>query len=216
MKFFLDTAKVDEAEETRTWWGVISGITTNPTLLVSAKRTQEEVVAGLLAASSGTVHAEVVGEVEQMVEDGRRLAEPSPRIVIKVPASPEGLEATHRLSQEGIRVNVTLVFTVNQALLAARSGASFVSPFVGRLEDNGEDGVDLVRRIVQVFSLHALPTLVLAASLRTPDHVTRVALAGAHIATVPHHLLTQLLRHPLTEQGIQRFEQDWRSVKKSG
>lgn len=214
MKLFLDTANVDEIR--KAWeLGVISGVTTNPSLVAKEGRVFEEVLREIHAIVDGPISAEVVStRADEMVEEGKRLASIGKNIVIKVPMTEEGIKATHRFSQLGIRTNVTLIFSVNQALLAARAGASYVSPFVGRLDDVGQDGIQLVRDIVDLFHLHGIETEVIAASIRHPLHVTQSGLAGAHIATVPYKVITQMTKHPLTDIGLEKFLADWEAANK--
>jgi transaldolase len=214
MKLFLDTANVDEIR--KAWeLGVISGVTTNPSLVAKEGRVFEEVLKEIHAIVDGPISAEVVStRADEMVEEGKRLASIGKNIVIKVPMTEEGIKATHRFSQLGIRTNVTLIFSVNQALLAARAGASYVSPFVGRLDDVGQDGIQLVRDIVDLFHLHGIETEVIAASIRHPLHVTQSGLAGAHIATVPYKVITQMTKHPLTDIGLEKFLADWEAANK--
>ncbi|MGI8925968.1 MAG: fructose-6-phosphate aldolase [Tepidiformaceae bacterium] len=214
MQLFLDTASIDEVRAAARF-GVISGVTTNPTLLakeggVSYRQRIREIASVI----DGPISAEcVTRSADELLTEARELASWHPNVVVKIPIDEAGLEAIHRCSSEGIRVNVTLIFSANQALLAALAGASYLSPFVGRLDDIGEDGIELVRTCVGVMETHGLGARVLAASLRHPLHVTQAALAGAHVATIPPSLLPQLLKHPLTDLGIQRFLDD---AKKAG
>lgn len=213
MKIFLDTANVAEIEEAVSW-GVVSGVTTNPTLVSKESGSFQEILKRITSLVPGPVSAEVVStNSDGMVAEARELAAMAPNIVVKVPMCVDGLKAIKVLSSEGIRTNCTLVFSVNQALLAALAGATYVSPFVGRLDDTGSDGMRLVRNIVEVFDKHRIQVEVIAASIRHPMHVTMAALAGAHIATVPFKVLKQMVEHPLTDIGIQRFLQDWEKVK---
>lgn len=209
MQLFLDTANIDEIKEIAAW-GVLSGVTTNPTLVskegVDFKRRVKEIC----KIVSGPVSAEVVStDTEGMLGEGRDIATWAENVVVKCPLTPAGLAATNILSKDGIKVNVTLCFSVNQAILAARAGAYFVSPFVGRLDDINEDGIALIEQIVEVFHLHAFETKVLAASIRTPPHVSKAALAGADVATMPYKVFKQLVSHPLTDQGLEKFLADW-------
>ncbi|QBS37190.1 MULTISPECIES: fructose-6-phosphate aldolase [Thermaerobacter] len=214
MEIFLDTAQVDEIRRA-TAWGVVTGVTTNPTLMARAGGDPETVLKTIAQLVPGPVSAEVIAtDAEGMVREGRHLASLADNIVVKVPMTPAGLEATHRLAREGIRVNVTLVFQPGQALLAARAGATFVSPFVGRLDDVGEDGIGLVEEIVAIFRAQRLSTRVLAASIRHPRHVIAAARVGADIATMPMAVLEQLMRHPLTDAGLARFLADWEAARK--
>jgi transaldolase len=210
LKFFIDTANINEIREANAL-GVLSGVTTNPTLVAKEKGVSfEERLKEITAEVSGSVSAEVIGtKVEEMVEEGRKLAEIAPNITIKVPMTPDGLKAVKIFSEQGIKTNVTLIFTANQALLAARAGATYVSPFLGRLDDIGHDGLEVVTKIAEIFHIHGLPTEIIAASIRHPQHITEAALRGAHIATVPYKVILQLFNHPLTDKGIEQFLADW-------
>ncbi|WP_018461950.1 fructose-6-phosphate aldolase [Thermus oshimai] len=222
MELYLDTANLEEIREIAAW-GVLSGVTTNPTLLAKAfldrglRPTEEDLRAHLRAiceAVGGPVSAEVTAlEAPLMVEEGRRLASIHPQIVVKLPTTEEGLKACKTLSSEGIRVNMTLIFSANQALLAARAGAAYVSPFLGRVDDISWDGGELLREIVEMIAVQDLPVKVIAASIRHPRHVTEAALMGADIATLPHAVFKALLKHPLTDIGLKRFTEDWEKVK---
>ncbi|HEY8394231.1 MAG TPA: fructose-6-phosphate aldolase [Thermaerobacter sp.] len=213
MRLFLDTANVDEVREAVAW-GVVDGVTTNPTLMARAGGDPEVILRELASLVAGPISAEVIAtDADGMVEEGRRLAAIADNIVVKVPMTPAGLEATHRLAREGIRVNVTLVFQPGQALLAARAGATFVSPFVGRLDDIGEDGIGLVADVVEIFRAQGISTQVLAASIRHPQHVIEAARVGADIATMPFQVLKQLMHHPLTDAGLERFLKDWQAAR---
>lgn len=215
MKLFIDTANVDEIREAASW-GVISGVTTNPSLVAREGRLFKDVVAEICSIVNGPISAEVVSlEADKMVAEALEIAAWSPNIVIKIPMLPEGLKAVHRLASKGIKTNVTLVFTANQALLAARAGATFVSPFVGRLDDISTEGMAVVKEIADIFAIHDIPTEIIAASIRHPRHVTEAALAGAHIATVPYGVLKQMFKHPLTDAGVERFLADWAKVPKA-
>ena len=213
MQLFLDTASIDEVRAAARY-GVISGVTTNPSLLakeggVSYRQRIQEIAAVI----DGPISAECISRTaDELVAEARELAGWHPNVVVKIPIDAEGLEAIHRCSREGIRVNVTLIFSANQALLAALAGAAYLSPFVGRLDDVGHDGMELVRQCVEIVETHGLKARVLAASLRHPLHVTQAALAGAHIATIPPSLLPQMLKHPLTDAGIERFLDDARKA----
>ncbi len=212
MKFFLDTANLDELKKGASW-GILDGVTTNPTLIAREGRPLEEQVRLICGIVDGDISAEVVAtEAPAMIEEGRKLARIHKNIVVKCPLTREGIRATSALSKEGIRVNVTLCFSAGQALLAAKAGAYFVSPFVGRLDDIGSTGMDLVRAIVQIYRNYGFKTQVLAASLRSPTHVIDAALAGAHIATMPFKVLDMLFNHPLTDKGIDQFQKDWAKV----
>ena len=220
MELYLDTADLEEIREIALW-GVLSGVTTNPTLVAKAfageRLTWERLSQHLKAVcelAGGPVSAEVTAlEAEAMVEEGRRLAAIHPHIVVKLPTTEEGLKACKRLSAEGIPVNMTLIFSANQALLAARAGAAYVSPFLGRVDDISWDGGELLREIVEMREVQDLPVRVIAASIRHPRHVTEAALLGADIATMPHAVFKALLKHPLTDLGLKRFMEDWEKVK---
>jgi transaldolase len=213
MRIFLDTANVEEIREAAKL-GVVSGITTNPSLV--AKEGQADLKAVIQEISSiisGPISAEVLStEPEAMIEEARELSSWAPNVAVKIPISAKGLEATSVLSKEGIKVNFTLCFSLNQAILAALAGAKYVSSFVGRLDDVGHDGMQLVAEIVEVFQIYDFSTEVIAASIRHPLHCVAAAKAGAHIATVPYRVLMQMIQHPLTDVGIDRFAQDWQRV----
>jgi transaldolase len=212
VKIFLDTANLDELKKGASW-GILDGVTTNPTLIAREGRPLEEQVRLICGIVDGDISAEVVStEAPAMIEEGRKLARIHKNIVVKCPLTREGIRATCALSKEGIRVNVTLCFSPGQALLAAKAGAYFVSPFVGRLDDIGSTGMDVVRAIVQIYRNYGFKTQVLAASLRSPIHVIDAALAGAHIATMPFKVLDMLFNHPLTDKGIDQFQKDWAKV----
>lgn len=210
MKIFLDTANIGEIKHAAKI-GVISGVTTNPTLLAKeAGIGFEEAVREICSIVDGPVSAEVASlDAEGMVREAMEIASWASNVTIKIPITASGLEATRKLSAEGVKTNLTLCFSPNQGLLAALAGATFVSPFVGRLDDVGHDGMQVVADIVQIYKLHGLETKVIAASIRHPLHVTAAAKAGAHIATVPYKVLLQMIQHPLTEVGIARFLEDW-------
>lgn len=214
MKFFIDTANVEEIREVNSW-GIIAGVTTNPSLIAKEGRDFHQVVREITEIVAGPISAEVISlEAEGMIAEGRELAKISPHIVIKVPMTKEGLKATKVFSSEGIKTNVTLIFSANQALMAARAGATYVSPFVGRLDDISQDGMQLIKDIVDIFFLHEIESEIIAASVRHPIHVLESAKAGAHIATVPFKVLSQMFEHPLTSAGIDRFLKDWEGMKK--
>jgi transaldolase len=215
MKIFIDTANVAEIRNAAEM-GILSGVTTNPSLVAKEGRDFIEVLKEIVSIVDGPVSAEVVSlDAESMVEEALPLADIHPNIVIKVPMTAEGLKAVNRLAKRGIRTNVTLVFTANQALLAARAGASFVSPFIGRLDDISYDGVELISDIATIFDLHDIETEIIAASIRHPMHVTQAAKAGADIATCPYAVIDKMIHHPLTDQGIERFLADWSKVTKA-
>jgi transaldolase len=212
MKIFLDTANLDELRKGAEW-GIVDGVTTNPSLIAREGRPIEEQIRRICDIIDGDVSAEVVAtEASEMVREARRLAGIHPNVVVKVPLTREGIKATAALSQEGIRLNVTLCFSPAQALLAAKAGAYIVSPFVGRLDDIGHIGMDLIREITQIYRNYGFKTQVLAASLRSPTHVIQAALAGADIATMPFRVLDMLFNHPLTEKGLEQFLKDWAKV----
>ncbi len=214
MKLFVDTANVDEIRKANDL-GVICGVTTNPSLIAKEGRDFEEVVKEITQIVDGPISAEVISlESGKMVEEAIELAKIHPNIVIKIPMCEEGLKAVKILSNKGIRTNVTLIFSAAQALLAARAGASYVSPFVGRLDDIGMEGIKLVEEVAEIFQIHGIETEIIAASIRNPIHVTACAKAGADIATVPYKILVQMTKHPLTDAGIARFLKDWESVPK--
>jgi transaldolase len=213
LKFFIDTANIDEIRSANQL-GVLAGVTTNPSLVakegVSFVDRLKEITAEV---TEGSVSAEVIAEdAEGMIKEGLELAQIAPNITIKVPMTLEGLKAVKAFSDKGIKTNVTLIFNPNQALLAARAGATYVSPFLGRLDDIGHDGMQLVATIAEIFNRHGIETEIIAASIRHPMHVTDAALNGAHIATVPFNVLSQLVKHPLTDQGIEKFLADWAKV----
>ncbi|HEV8516561.1 MAG TPA: fructose-6-phosphate aldolase [Candidatus Limnocylindrales bacterium] len=213
MKIFLDTAEIDEIR-TAARWGVLDGVTTNPTLYGKVGGSYEDVLRQICNLTPGPVSAEVVAEeVEEMLREGRAFAKLAPNIVVKVPMSEEGLEAISRFAEEGIKTNCTLVFSANQGLLAAKAGASLLSPFVGRIDDINMEGMDVVRELVTIIEVHGLDAEVLAASIRHPRHVTDAAIAGAHIATLPFKVLQQMVHHPLTDKGIKTFRDDWNKAR---
>jgi transaldolase len=213
MKLFLDTANVDEIRKANDL-GVICGVTTNPSLIAKEGRNFEEVVKEICSIVDGPISAEVISlDAEGMVVEALPLVAIHPNIIIKIPMTLEGLKATKQLAAKGIKTNVTLIFSANQALLAARAGATYVSPFIGRLDDINQDGMDVIREIAEMFSIHGINSEIIAASVRTPLHVTQSALAGADIATVPYKVIEAMSKHPLTDKGIERFLADWETVK---
>ncbi len=215
MKLFLDTANLAEIKKIAAM-GLLDGVTTNPTLISKEKGAFKDIVRNICEVVPGPVNAEVVStEAEGMVKEGRDLAKIHPNIIVKVPMTREGMVAVRKLANEKIRTNVTLIFSPTQALLAAKAGASYVSPFLGRLDDVGHVGMDLVRQIVAIFDNYEFETEVLAASLRNPVHVIEAALAGADISTLPAKVFDQLFDHPLTDIGLRRFLEDWEKVKQS-
>ena len=214
MRFFIDTAKVEDIRKANDM-GVICGVTTNPSLIAKEGRAFEEVIAEIASIVDGPISGEVkatTADAEGMIREGREIAKIHPNMVVKIPMTVEGLKACKVLSAEGIKVNVTLIFTSNQALLAARAGAAFVSPFLGRLDDISQRGVDLIRELSDIFAMTELDTEIIAASVRNPVHVTDCALAGADIATVPYGVIEQMVKHPLTDAGIVRFQEDYKAV----
>ena len=214
MKFFIDTAKVEDIKKASDM-GVICGVTTNPSLIAKEGRVFEEVIREITAIVDGPISGEVKAtttDAEGMIAEGKSIAAIHPNMVVKIPMTAEGLKACKVLAEEGIKVNMTLIFTANQALLAARAGAAYVSPFLGRLDDISVRGIDLIREISEMFSIADLDTKIIAASVRNPIHVTDCALAGADIATVPYKVIEQMIKHPLTDQGIEKFQADYRAV----
>lgn len=214
MKFFIDTAKVEDIKKANDM-GVICGVTTNPSLIAKEGRVFEEVIAEIASIVDGPISGEVKAtttDAEGMIAEGREIAKIHKNMVVKIPMTAEGLKACKVLSAEGIKTNVTLVFTANQALLAARAGATYVSPFLGRLDDISTPGIDLIRTISDIFAVAGIDTEIIAASVRHPIHVTDCALAGADIATVPYSVIEQMIKHPLTDQGIEKFQADYKAV----
>ena len=214
MKIFMDTANVEEISRFVDW-GVVYGVTTNPSLIAKTGRTQAEVIPEIAKLVEGPVSAEVIStECQGMVEEARKLVQIAENIVIKIPCIPEGLKAVKILSAEGIKTNVTLVFSMTQALMAARAGATYVSPFIGRLDDIGEDGVLLVKNIVEAFKIYGIETEVIAASIRNLAHVDAVMLTGCQIATIPTKVLEQMIKHDLTDKGLAAFLADYQNSLK--
>src|SRR3954465_8623179 len=215
MKLFLDTADIEEIRIAARW-GVLDGVTTNPTLYAKIGGSYEDILKEICELTPGPVSAEVVAEdVEGMLTEGRAFAKLAPNIVVKVPMSEEGLEAMSRFAEEGIKTNCTLIFPANQGLLAAKAGASLLSPFVGRLDDINQDGMIVIRELSEIVAIHELDTEVLAASIRNPLQMTQCALAGAHVATLPFKVLQQMVHHPLTDKGIVQFRSDWDKARKA-
>ena len=213
MKLFIDTANIDEIKEIDEW-GVICGVTTNPSLIAKEGREFKEVVKEIAGIVDGPISAEVISlDKEGMLKEARELAKIHPNIIIKIPMTKEGLKAVKVLYNEGVKTNVTLIFSANQALLAARAGATYVSPFVGRLDDIGNEGIYIIEDIVEVFNMHNINTEIIAASIRHPIHVLDAAKAGAHISTIPYKVFVQMLTHPLTDSGIDKFLKDWDSLQ---
>ena len=214
MKFFIDTANVDEIRKANDM-GVICGVTTNPSLIAKEGKDYVETLKEIASIVDGPISGEVKAttvDAEGMIAEGREIAAIHPNMVVKIPMTVEGLKACKVLTAEGIKTNVTLIFTANQALLAVRAGATYVSPFLGRLDDISTRGVDLIREIAEIFEVAGLDTQIIAASVRNPIHVTDCALAGADIATVPYKVIEQMTKHPLTDQGIEKFQADYKAV----
>jgi transaldolase len=213
MKIFLDTAEIEEIRIAARW-GVLDGVTTNPSLYAKVGGSYDDLLAQICKITSGPVSAEVIADdVEGMLTEGRHFAKIAPNIVIKVAMSENGLEAISRFKAEGIKTNCTLIFSANQGLLAAKAGASLISPFVGRLDDINEDGMTVIRELTEIFALYDIKAEVLAASIRHPLHVTQAALSGAHVATLPFKVLQQMVHHPLTDKGIVQFKKDWEAAR---
>lgn len=215
MKLFIDTANVDEIKEINSW-GVIEGVTTNPSLIAKEGRVFENVVKEITQIVDGPISAEVISmDSEGMIKEGEELSKIHENIVIKIPMCAEGLKAVSALNKKGIKTNVTLIFSSNQALLAAKAGASYVSPFVGRLDDIGQEGIMLIEEVAEIFSIHGIETEIISASIRHPQHVLTSAKAGADISTVPYKVFKQMLGHPMTDIGIEKFLKDWETVPKN-
>ncbi len=214
MKFFIDTANIDEIRAANEL-GILAGVTTNPSLVAKEGISFHDRLREITEEVSGSVSAEVIAEdAKGMIEEGKELAAIAPNITVKVPMTLEGLKAVKAFSELNIKTNVTLIFNANQALLAARAGATYVSPFLGRLDDIGHDGMQLIATIAEMFDIHGIKTEIIAASIRHPLHVTDAALNGAHVATIPYKVLEQLVKHPLTDSGIERFLADWNKAAK--
>ena len=214
MKFFIDTANVEDIKRANDM-GVICGVTTNPSLIAKEGRDFKEVIKEITSIVDGPISGEVKAttvDAEGMIREGREIAAIHPNMVVKIPMTVEGLKAVKVLSSEGIKTNVTLIFTANQALLAAEAGATYVSPFLGRLDEINQPGIELVRTIAEIFAVYGYETEIIAASVRNPIHVTDCALAGADIATVPYKVIEQMTKHPLTDQGIEKFQADYKAV----
>ncbi len=214
MKFFIDTANVDDIRKANDM-GVICGVTTNPSLIAKEGRDFNEVIKEITSIVDGPISGEVKAttvDAEGMIAEGREIAKIHKNMVVKIPMTVEGLKAVKALSAEGIKTNVTLVFSANQAILAANAGATYVSPFLGRLDDISQPGIDLIRDIAEIFDIYGYDTEIIAASVRNPIHVTDCALAGAHIATIPYSVIEQMTKHPLTTQGIEKFQKDYIAV----
>lgn len=214
MKLFIDTANIDEIREINDW-GVICGVTTNPSLIAKEGRDFKEVIHEITSIVDGPISAEVISlNADEMVKEALELVKIHKNIVIKIPMTKEGLKAVSMLSKKGIKTNVTLIFSASQALLAARAGATYVSPFVGRMDDISNEGINIIEDIVDIFDIHGLNTEIISASIRHPVHVIQSAKAGAHIATVPYKIFQAMVMHPLTDIGIDKFLKDWESVPK--
>lgn len=212
MKLFIDTANINEIREINEW-GILSGVTTNPSLIAKEGKVFQDVIHEIVQIVDGPISAEVISlKADGMVKEARELAKIHKNIVIKIPITEEGLKAVHVLSSEGIKTNVTLIFSAAQALLAAKAGATYVSPFVGRLDDIADNGMSLISVIAKIFENYGLSTEIIAASIRGPQDVVDAAKYGAHIATIPYKVLRQMVKHPLTDSGIERFLADWASV----
>lgn len=209
---FLDTANVEDIREANDM-GIICGVTTNPSLIAKEGRDFKEVIKEITSIVDGPISGEVISEdADGMIKEGREIAKIHKNMIVKIPMTTEGLKAVKVLSSEGIKTNVTLIFSANQALLAANAGAAYVSPFLGRLDDISMDGVELIRTIAEIFEIHEIKTEIIAASIRNPIHVTESARAGADIATVPYNIIKQMIKHPLTDQGLEKFKADWEKV----
>ncbi len=209
MKLFLDTANVEYIKEANDM-GVICGVTTNPSLIAKEGRDFKEVIKEITSIVDGPISGEVISEdAEGMIKEGREIAKIHKNMIVKIPMTEEGLKAVKVLSAEGVKTNVTLIFSANQALLAANAGATYVSPFLGRLDDISMEGMELVRTIAEIFEIHDIKTEIIAASIRNPIHVIESARAGADIATVPYNIIKQMIKHPLTDQGLEKFKADW-------
>ncbi|MCY3067842.1 fructose-6-phosphate aldolase [Aerococcus loyolae] len=214
MKFFLDTANIDEIKRINDL-GLCDGVTTNPSLINKEGRDFEEVIKDIASTVDGPVSAEVTSyDYEGMVEEARQLAAWADNVVVKIPMTEDGLKATHTLSQEGIKTNVTLIFSVSQGLLAAKAGATYISPFIGRIDDMGEDGLRLIAELREVLDIYGLDSQIIAASIRHIGHFEGAALAGAHVATIPGTIFPKLWSHPLTDKGIEGFKKDWDAFTK--
>jgi transaldolase len=214
MKFFLDTANLDEIREVASW-GILDGITTNPSLCAKENTKFEDLIREICAIVPGPVSVECVSTVSKdIISEARRLAKMAGNVVIKIPICLEGLKATKVLAQEGIKVNMTLIFSPNQALLAAKAGARYVSPFIGRLDDVSQEGMGLIDEILGIFENYRFETEVIVASIRHPRHVVEAALMGAHISTIPYSVIEKMIKHPLTDLGMEKFLKDWGKVKK--
>ncbi len=219
MKIFVDTADLDEIRELASW-GIIDGVTTNPTLVAKSGRSFKEVIDEIFDIVDGPISLEAMSEIaEDMVKEAKDIVSTIPEkhrknITIKIPMTPEGLKAVKVLNKQGIQTNVTLIFSANQALLAAKAGATFVSPFIGRLDDIGQEGMEIIEEIMDIFTNYDIDTQVIVASIRHPIHVIQAARLGAHIATIPPGIIRKMVKHSLTDVGIERFLKDWKKIKK--
>ncbi|MBI5199240.1 MAG: fructose-6-phosphate aldolase [Nitrospirae bacterium] len=212
MKIFIDTANINEIKEAYTW-GVVDGVTTNPSLIAKEGKDFRKVIQEICSIVDGPISAEAISmDSEGMIKEARELSKIHKNIVVKIPMTKEGLKAVKKVSSEGIKTNMTLIFSPNQALLAAKAGATYVSPFVGRLDDISHVGMDIVGQIVEIFDNYAFEAEVIVASIRSPLHVVEAAMMGAHVATIPFNVLEQMLKHPLTDIGIKKFLEDWEKV----
>ena len=214
MKIFIDTANIEEIKAANEW-GIIDGVTTNPTLVAKEGKDFKSMVNQILSIVDGPISVEVIStDSEGMVKEALVMSKWSKNIVIKIPMIPEGLKAVKILNDKGIKTNVTLVFSVNQALLAAKAGATYVSPFIGRLDDIGHDGMQIIRDLVQIYKLYNFQTEIIVASVRHPLHVVESAKIGAHVATIPYNVIEKMFKHPLTDNGLEKFLKDWEKVQK--
>jgi transaldolase len=214
MKIFIDTANIEQIKEVNSW-GILDGVTTNPSLVAKEKKDFPTLVKEICAVVNGPISVEAIATcAPEIVKEARQLAAVNENIVVKIPMTEDGIKATYILAQEGIRVNMTLIFSANQALLAAKAGAAYVSPFVGRLDDVGQNGMTLISEILDIFDNYDYETEIIVASVRDPIHVTEAARLGAHVATIPYDVLKKMFRHPLTDIGIERFLKDWEKVCK--
>lgn len=212
MKIFIDTANIEEIK-TANEWGIIDGVTTNPTLVAKEGKDFKAIVNQILSIVDGPISVEVIStDSEGMVKEALEMSKWSQNIVIKIPMIPEGLKAVKILSEKGVKTNVTLIFSVNQALLAAKAGATYVSPFIGRLDDIGHDGMQIIRDLVQIYKLYDFKTEIIVASVRHPLHVIESAKIGAHVATIPFGVIEKMFKHPLTDIGLEKFLKDWKKV----
>jgi transaldolase len=213
MKMFIDTANI-EAIKRFYEMGIINGVTTNPTIMSRERKGFNQIVSEIIQTVNGPISVEAIStEAENIVKEAKQLASLHPNIVVKVPVTPEGLKAVKALSKEGVKTNVTLVFSTNQGLLAAKAGATYVSVFIGRLDDNGQRGMQVVQDLVKIFKTYSFKSQVIAASIRHPQHVIEAAKAGAHVATIPVEVLEKMIKHPLTDAGLQKFLDDWKKVQ---